>query len=302
MTAQRSLTEARTARQNPTVWRRRLGIELRQLRESAGLTIDQVGKLLECSDSKISRVETGQVGPTPRDVRDMLEIYGVTGEQRDRLIQLAREARQKGWWLSYGDDAANTAKFVGYEAAAASIRIYEALVVPGLFQTPDYARAIFRTVRPNLSTERLESRIGLRMDRQSLLTQANPPELWAVLDESVLRRLIGGQECMRKQLERIREIAAIPTVTLQVLPFTAVDQAGIDGAFTIFSFTERIDPDIVYIENFTTNDLHLHSANDIRLYESLFDRLRVTALSPEDSAALVTLVAREWSTPRGPTR
>lgn len=294
MTAQGSSTNTKTARQSPTVWRRRLGSELRRLREDAGLTIDKVAEILECSDSKISRVETGQVGPTPRDVRDMLEIYGVTGKQRDKLIQIAREARQKGWWLAYRD-AANTAKFVGYEAAAASIRIYEALVVPGLFQTAEYAQAVFRAARPTLRIKQLESRIGLRMARQSLLTQADPPQLWAVLDESVLRRLIGGRECMREQLDRLGQVAALPTVTLQILPFMAADQPGIDGAFTIFSFAERIDPDVVYIENFTDNDLHLHGVSDIRLYKSLFDRLRAAALSPSDSAALITTVAKEWS-------
>jgi transcriptional regulator with XRE-family HTH domain len=145
----------------PTIRRRRLAAELRRLREAAGLTIDQVAEALECSSSKISRIETEQVSATPRDVRDMLSLYGVEGQQRDALLQVSREARQKGWWFQYRD--LPEATLVGLEAAASSLRIWEPIRIPALFQTREYARASLRAVRPTLNAEDIERRVELRL-------------------------------------------------------------------------------------------------------------------------------------------
>jgi transcriptional regulator with XRE-family HTH domain len=278
------------AARSPTVRRRRLGIELRRLREHAGLTIDQVARRLECSDSKISRIETGQVSATPRDVRDILEIYEVGEEQRADLIQIAREARQKGWWHAYGDIPIPPA--VAFEAEAFSMSIYQSLVVHALFQTKDYARAVLRAVRPQLTQEQIERRVELRMARQSILTLDKPPALWVVLDEAVLRRLIGGPEVMRQQLERLSEVGASPNVTLQLLPFTSGEHAGLGGEFTLIGFPDPGDPNVVYIE-IPNNDLWLEDPVSVRDYDHLFDLLRAAALPPAESAGFITKVAKE---------
>ena len=277
-----------TGRRSPTVRRRRLGIELRRLREDAGLTIDQVAGALECSDSKISRIETGQVSATPRDVRDMLHLYGVAGQRQDALLQSAREARQRDWWQAYSDTL--IVPLVGMEAAAASIRIYETLLVPGLFQTREYADTVIRTVRPDLRPEEVERWVEFRLARQSLLARDPPPALSAVLDEAMLRRPVGGPAVMRDQLHHLARVATLPTVTLQVLAFSAGHHPGMSGAFTIFSFPEPADPDVVYLEH-TKSDLYLESEEEIRRYAAAFDQLRTMALAPEDSIALVASLA-----------
>jgi transcriptional regulator with XRE-family HTH domain len=278
-----------SGRRSPTVRRRRLGIELRRLRDDAGLTIEQVAGALECSDSKISRIETGQVGATPRDVRDMLQLYGVAGQRRDALLQSAREARQRDWWQAYSDTL--IVPLVGMEAAASSIRVYETLLVPGLFQTRQYAGTVIRTVRPDLRPEEVERWVEFRMARQSLLARDLPPALSAVLDEALLRRPVGGPAAMGEQLHHLARVAALPTVTLQVLPFAAGHHAGMSGAFTIFSFPELDDPDVVYLEH-TKSDLYLESEEEVRRYASAFDQLRAMALPPDDSVALVVALAR----------
>ena len=280
---------------SPTVRRRRLGNELRRLREEAGWTIDRVAEAMECSDSKISRIETGQVGATPRDVRDMLQIYGVDEEQRDELVQMAREARQKGWWHAFGDIPVPA--IVGFETAASSISLYAALVIPFLFQTSDYARAVLRALRGDMRPEELERLFELRMARQSLVTQPEPPLFWVVLDEAALRRRVGGPATMHAQLERLKEVAVLPNVTLQVLPFSSGEHAGMDGGFTIIGFAERADPNVVYIEN-TTSDLYVEDSAAVAKYDSLFNHLRASALAPAESIELLTTVQNDLQSGR----
>jgi transcriptional regulator with XRE-family HTH domain len=285
-----------TARRSPTVRRRRLGMELRRLREEADYTLERVAESLECSDSKISRIETGQVGATPRDVRDMLELYGVNGKQRDELMQLAREGRQRGWWNTFDDQVIRT--LIGFEAAATSVHVYEAMVVPGLLQTVDYATAVIGAVRPGLRPEEIERRVEVRTARQRDLTQADPPALWVIIDEAALRRPVGGREVMREQLGRLIDAAAWPTVTLQVLPLDAAEHAGMDGSFTIYEFSEP-DPGVVYLEN-ATSDLYLETPEELRRYTRLFDHLRAAALKPKNSCEFLTELAGELGT--GQTR
>jgi transcriptional regulator with XRE-family HTH domain len=279
-------------RQGPTVRRRRLGAELRRLREEADLTIERVAKALECSDSKISRIETGQVSASPRDVRDMLALYGVGSEQREALVQIAREARQLGWWHTYGDVPVVPA-YIALEEAAASIETYEALLVPSLFQDVGYARAVVRAVRPDLAPEEVERRVALRMARQEALRgRADPPALRVVLDEAVLRRPVGGREVMRQQLRQLGRAAALPNVTLQVLPFPRGEHAGMDGAFTILSFPGQAEPDVVVLDS-TTSDLYLEGKEELRRYRRVFELLRAAALTPEESRAFLAALQRE---------
>jgi transcriptional regulator with XRE-family HTH domain len=268
----------------PAIRRRRLAAELRRLREAAGLTIDQVADALECSSSKISRIETEQVSATPRDVRDMLSLYGVEGQQLDALVQISREARQKGWWHQYRN--LPDATLIGLEAAASSFRIWEITRIPALFQTPEYARASLCAVRPNLNAEDIERRIEIRQARQGLLVNDNPPELWAVLDEAALQRPVGGHEVMTNQLKRLSEVTELPNVTVQLLPFTAGEQAGMEGPFTILSFPDIADSDIVFAAN-GTGGMYLEDRNTVLRCRSIFDHLRAAGLSPEDSVAFL---------------
>ncbi len=280
-----------TARHGPTVRRRRLGAELRRLREESGLTIERVAKSLECSDSKISRIENGQVGASPRDVRDMLELYEVDAQQRDALIEIAREARQKGWWHAYRDVPVVPAS-IGLEEGATALRMYAALLVPGLLQTRDYAIAVLRALQPSLDAEQFERWVDLRLRRQSLLDRVGAPALWTILDEAVLRRPVGGAEVMRDQLRRLAEASERPNVTLQVLPFAAGEHAGMDGGFTIFGFSRSADSDVVHLDN-SSGDLYLEDPEEIRRYNEVFDQLKTAALRPDDSLALVVGLSRQ---------
>jgi transcriptional regulator with XRE-family HTH domain len=279
-----------TERRSPTIRRRRLGAELRRRREAAGVTIDGVAAKLECSASKISRIETGHTSATPRDVRDMLEIYGVVGAESDELVQISREARQKGWWHPYS--TVLTGAYVGLEAAAESVRAYEQQVVPGILQTEDYAKAMIRAARPDITLDEVDRRVTVRLARQSLLHQDDPLDVWIVLDESVVSRPVGGDEVMRAQLERLVEAADLPNVTLQILPFEAGGHAGMDGTFAILDFPEPSDPDVVYAEN-ATGGLFLEKSDELRKYVFIFDHIRAAALRPEESVAYIAKLAKE---------
>jgi transcriptional regulator with XRE-family HTH domain len=273
-------------RRSATMQRRRLGVELRHLREQAGLTIDEVARRLECSDSKVSRIETGQVSATPRDVRDMLDVYKVDRDHRDALVQIAREARHRGWWEAYSDTP--VVPLVGLETAARQVLAYEAMVVPGLLQTWEYAGAVIRVMMPDLPPERVKRWVELRMARQALLTRDDPPEFVAVLDECLLRRPVGGREVLRDQLRHLAEAATLPTVTLQVLPLEVGEHAALSGAFTIYRFAEETDPDVVYLEHARGEPYFIETVREVRRYAAAFESLRATALGDDESAALLT--------------
>lgn len=275
-----------------TVRQRRLALELRQLRVAAGLTMEQVAVALPCSIAKISRIETAQIGVSPRDVGDLLKLYGVDGEQRDALLLLAQEARQKGWWHQAYRDLPVVA-YVALEWEAAFLYEYKMEVIPGLFQTREYATAIIQAIRIDLTAREIARRVELRMARQSLLTKESAPNLWVVIDEAVLRRQVGGREVMRRQLERLCEVAALPNVTLQVLPFAIGGHAGVDGGFTIVGSSEQAHPDVVHVENLTS-DLYLEDSDAVRQYTLAFDHLRATALPPSDSAQFLAKSAKSY--------
>lgn len=279
-----------TKRRSPTIRRRRLGAELREHRERAKVTIERVAEQLECSASKVSRIETGHTTATVRDVRDMLEIYGIDGALRDELILIAREARQKGWWHPF--TAVLSSAYVGMETAASSMRAYEQQVVPGLLQTPEYTVAMIRSARPDLTSEEITQRVRVRSNRQSLLTQDDPIDLWVVLDETVVSRPVGGDVIMRDQLRSLLDATEQPNLTIQILPFAAGAHAGMDGSFTILGFLEPGDPDVVYTEN-ATGGLFLDKADELQRYEFIFDQIRAAALPPAESAAFIAKLAEE---------
>jgi transcriptional regulator with XRE-family HTH domain len=274
---------------NPTVRRRRLGAELRRYREAAGLTIDQVAERLECSASKISRLETGQTGSSPRYVRDILSIYGVGEVELESLLEVARETRQRGWWQPYG--SVLTSAFIGFEAASKQIRSYEAQCVPGLLQTEEYARALISAAGDD-TPEQIDNRVQLRIVRRELLIHDDPVDFWCVLDEAALLRLVGGWAVMQRQLEHLATMAQLSNVKLQVLPLDTGAHAGMDGSFVLLSFPHESDPDTVYV-TMATGGVFQEKADELSRYATIFDRLTNAALSAEDSVALVDKMARE---------
>src|SRR4051794_3626313 len=275
---------------SPTIRRRRLGVELRRHREAAGVTIDVVADRLGCSTSKVSRIETGHTSASLGDVRDMLDIYRVGETITDELVQIAREAQQKGWWHPFS--TVLTGAYVGLEAAARSVRTYEQQVVPGLLQSEEYAIAMIQAARLGDIDQEIEQRVHVRMARQSLLTSDDPIDLRVVLDETVLSRPVGGDEVMRDQLRRLIEAARLPNVTLQILPFAVGAHAGMDGTFAILEFEEERDADVVFTEN-ATGGLFLEKEEELQKYHAIFEAIQATALDPDASTEMMQMLAEE---------
>ncbi|MFG2018981.1 helix-turn-helix domain-containing protein [Actinomadura geliboluensis] len=274
----------------PTVRGRRLARELRKLREEQGLTLQEVADRLDWSRATVSRLETSQTRPKPGDIADILDLYGVPSPDRDALITLARQAGQRGWWTAYQDVFAGS--YVALEDEASHIRTWDPQLVHGLLQTEPYSRAVITAGRLLPAQEDIERRIAARKIRQALLDRADAPRLQVIFDEAVLHRPIGGEEVMRAQLESLAAIVQThPTVTIQVLPYTAAAHAGLDGRFTILSYPDPADPDIAYVEG-TMGDVYLESAEEIAKHRDRFDRIEADALSPEDSAHLIAEAAR----------
>ncbi|GAA4337354.1 helix-turn-helix transcriptional regulator [Streptomyces venetus] len=271
----------------PAVRRRKLGAELRALRTSAGLTSGQAARLVGWHQSKVSRIETGTSGVKPADVRLLLDAYGVADSQlRDLLMVLAGADDSGGrhhWWHAYRGVLPPTYRdFISLESQAGTMRTLETTVVPGLLQTPEYARAVTKAAVEGLSEERLDTLVEVRLARQDVLRADPPLKLSAVLDEAVLRREVGGPGVMARQLERLVEAARLPQVRLQVLPFTAGAHIGVNGPFVIFSFSSTSDLDVVVLDHLTSS-LYLERKEDLRVYSEAFNTLQIHALSPEDS-------------------
>jgi transcriptional regulator with XRE-family HTH domain len=277
---------------SPTVRRRRLALELRHLREAAKLTCEEVAERLECSASKVSRVETGRVSVSPRDVRDLLEIYNVSEDQREGLVQLARESRQKGWWHHYGDTVQpRGATYLGLEGAASEIRVFRVSRVPALLQTADYARTATAAARPGDSLPQIERLVDLQLERQRQ-AMTNQPTVWAVLDEAVLHRHVGGPEVMRAQLEYLCDLGAMPDIHLQVIPFGGGAHPCMDMPFVILRFPDQADPDVVCVTH-KTGLLCIEDPVEVDQYNVYFHHLQAMALSFDDSVALMTSVLKE---------
>jgi transcriptional regulator with XRE-family HTH domain len=275
---------------SPVVRRRRLAIELRRLRAEAGKNLDEVATYLECSPAKISRIETGQVGARVQDVRELLDFYGVSGPDREALLDLVRQSRQRGWWHAYSDmisDAFRT--YIGLEDEATGIRSYETHLVPGLLQTEAYSRAIM-TIRRDTPLDEVDRGMGLRRARKQILTRADPPRLSVVLDEAVLRRPVGGPDVMAEQYEHLTGFAGRPNVTVQILPFEAGAHSGGSWPFTILTFADPADPVVAYVETLTI-DHYLDRAVDVGQYIAEFDHLRSYALSPTKSRDHITALS-----------
>jgi hypothetical protein len=248
------------------------------------LTVEEVAHELLCSTPKISRIETGTRSPTLRDVRDLCRLYHVSDEEQGRLMTLAREAKQQGWWNKFDDLAIDS--LIGLEIEAKRISSHEAAIVPWAFQTEQYARAVIKGILPRIDDRILNERVSARMTRQELLRSPQPPHLWSLIDESALRRAVGGNRVMREQLSKILEVAATPNVTMQVVPFEAGAQPGLDNTFTLLEFDSSVQSPVVFVENLTGN-LYLERDADIERYREVLEHLRACALSPASSAKFV---------------
>jgi transcriptional regulator with XRE-family HTH domain len=281
----------------PTALRMMLGSHLRRLRERAGVSRTDAGWAIRSSESKISRLELGRVGFKERDVQDLLTLYGVSEtRERERLLQLAREANNRGWWHRYGDITPDWFDaYLGLEAAAELIRTYEIQFVPGLLQTADYARAVARLTPDNARSEdEVERLTDLRTRRQRVLDREPPLKLWAVIEESVLLRPIGGLEVLRDQLGALRAAVERPNITLQIIPVDSPGHAATGGAFTILRFPQRDLPDIVYLEHLTSA-LYLDKREDVDTYTQALNLLATTGPPPQSAHDRLTALLNQLS-------
>ncbi|MGH3912222.1 MAG: helix-turn-helix domain-containing protein [Pseudonocardiaceae bacterium] len=281
------------SRSGPTVLRIALGAQLRRLREASGITREEAGHAIRASHAKISRLELGRVGFKQRDVTDLLTLYGITDPQeQETFLTLARQANTPGWWHQYSDILPHWFEmYLGLEQASSVIRTYEPQLVPGLLQTEDCARAVIRLGHPSDSVDDIERRVALRMRRQELLAQPGAPNLWAVVDEAALWRL-GSRSAMRVQIQHLIELAELPNVTLQAVPFYSGGHAAAGGPFTILRFAEPNLPDIVYLEQLTSS-LYLDKSQDVEHYLVVMDRLCVQAKSPSKTARFLASIIKE---------
>ena len=269
---------------SPTVRQRELGLRLRQLRHDLGLTVDDVAGRLLCSATKISRIETGTRRASLRDVRDLCAIYGVTDAVADDLMNLAKEAREPGWWKQY-DDLVITS-YIGLEQEATAITYFGMYFLHGLLQTQDYARAIIKGIAPKMDPSVLDQRVEARMRRQQLLEQDKPPRYRVLLDEAVLHRQIGGSDVMHAQLGKILDLVHEQKVTVQVIRFDVGAHASPESNFVFLEFGDSSLPDLVYVEGLAAN-LYQERPIELERYREALEYLRDTALSPRDSVSLI---------------
>jgi transcriptional regulator with XRE-family HTH domain len=272
--------------EGPTLRRRRLGSELKKCREQAGMTQEQVSKYFEWHAAKVTRIETARVAVTPRDVKDLLTLYGIQDEEyREALMALARLSRERTWWTDYRD-LMRPGNFVGLEAEASWTRVWEPIVLPGLLQTEAYMRALMTVGRRADAPESVDRRIALRVRRQARLTDDNPLQLWAVIDESVVHRVVGGPDVMAEQLQRLLDAAQQPNVNIHILPFTAGEHVFLGGSAALLEFPETAHLDVVYLEGLA-GDYYEEQLQEVTRYREEFERLSASALDSHASSGLI---------------
>jgi transcriptional regulator with XRE-family HTH domain len=269
--------------------RRRLAAELRRLRTEATLTVEEAAARLQWPGSKVSRIENRQVGVSPKDLRNLLDLYQVKDRAyREELLEVGRRATERGWWQSYTGLLPALGTLIGLEAEAATIRTYEPELIPGLLQTPDYARAVIRAAGPGDTMEQVNRGIEVRLERQEALTRTDPPppKVSVVLNEGVLARRVGSPDVMRGQLEHLIRERDRANVVIQVLPFSSGEHPAMVGPFTMLTFLDPADPGVVNVEN-VLGALALEQPEEIRAYEDVWSTLQARAASPDDSRAII---------------
>jgi transcriptional regulator with XRE-family HTH domain len=284
-----------TSRRSPTLRRRRLSAELRQLRTRADMTATRAVKELGWSQAKLTGMETGTwVRPNPRDIQDLCRLYGVDEAKAAELDQLARESKERdGWWHPYRKQISSAySTYIGFEAGASELYVFEPLMVHGLLQTEAYARTLIAASATELSPEQIEQRVEIRAKRQEILTRVDDPlRLWVVLHEAALRTVVGDHGVMREQLGYLLETSRLARVTVQVVPFSAGAHSGVTGGFTILSFPEPEDPGAVYIDN-PAGQHFIEEAEEVNRFKIAYQRLQARALSLEDSARMIADMAK----------
>jgi transcriptional regulator with XRE-family HTH domain len=279
---------------SPAVQRRRLRAELRRARLDAGLTQEQVAAAMDWSLSKLIRIENGSVGISTNDLRAILLHYKITDSLRtSELLALARAARERSWWGGYSDSAPKPLlQLIEYEAAAFIARNFQPLIVPGLLQTEEYARASIQALDPEMQPSRVETLVKIRMKRQELLQRSDAPLLFFIMDEAVVRRIVGGKDVMRRQLQRMIDVADMPNVTIEVVPFSAGILPGLQSQFLIYEFPDAADDDVLYLEGRRGTLLSRDDAEEVVSFREEFERLREASLKPEGSRDFLrTLIA-----------
>jgi transcriptional regulator with XRE-family HTH domain len=289
------VTEVPTASSNPTIRRRELGVVLKSLRAAKGWTVNHVAEKLQVSPSKVSRLENGLRGVGAVDISKLCDLYEVDSDERQHLTELARASRQRARWQPLGLPYST---YIGLEADATSISDYGLGIMPGLLQTPDYARAVVRAAVPRWVPDVVKQRVEGRMLRQQLLLSEHPPRFEAVVDESVLHRVVGNRSVMRAQLQRLLELGDLPSVTLRVIPYSAGALPAGNNKFIILRFTEPAVPDVVYIEGLT-RDEYLKDPHEVEVYNTTFRTLVHLAASPRATREIISAMVATYGAESG---
>lgn len=285
-----------TENPSPAVTRRRLRTELRRARLDDGLTQEHVARAMDWSLSKLIRIENGSVNISTNDLKALLHYYEITDEKRvAELLALARASRERSWWSTYRDIAKPLAQLIEYENAAYISRHYEDLVIPGLLQTTDYMRLSTRQLAPDMTASQVDTVVEVRLKRQELLKRAEAPLLFFVLDESVVRRVVGEKDVRRHQLQQLVEAAVMPNVTIEVVPFTAGLVPGLQAPFVIHEFSEAADDELLYLESPRGDVLSRDDPDEILGYREDFERLRQASLGPQGTIDFLGEVIAELS-------
>jgi transcriptional regulator with XRE-family HTH domain len=276
----------------PTVRRRQLGRELRKLRESVGLHLDQLASELRCSPSRVSRIETARIRISPGTVHEILDVLGIRDDRRARLVGLARQAEEPGWWQEYTDSLTyEYATYIALEAEASGIRNFEPLVIPGLLQTEEYARAVMRKGIPGQELD-VGARVSARIARQAVLRDDAPLRLFVLLGEAALRRPVGGAEVMHAQLTQLRRLAGKERIRVQVVPFAAGELVSMHGSFSILEFDDPEEPAVAYVEN-VVGETYLETAAGVAQCSAVFNGLAADSLPVDESVRLIKRIESE---------
>lgn len=280
---------------SPTVQRRRLAGELRRLREGKCLSSHDVADMLGWSQSKVYKIEAALVGTRLRDLYELMDLYGVDDQaERDRMADRARAANEPGWWRKYRDViSAQYSEYIGLETEAYQVETYQPMVVPGLFQTEAYAQALAIGAYPDEPAEKFERQVAVRLARQARLFESDPLRVWAVINEEVLMHLVGGLHVMREQVDWLLRLTELPNVNLQILRTERGAHPGVNGAFSVLSFAEPTDSDVVFV-SCPAGELYLEDADDVRRCKLTLDYLRTKAIEPRNANLFLSAALRQY--------
>ncbi|MFD4144091.1 helix-turn-helix domain-containing protein [Streptomyces sp. NPDC058572] len=279
-----------------SVYRRQLSSQLKELHEQSGKTLAEVGNIIEVNQGSLSRIMNGDRGTSPVLVKAMLDCYGVTDPTvREDILDLVRadQAQKQKWWRKYSA-VINTTQYGGYlelEQSATTLQSYEPQLIPGLLQTPEYARQVITAMRVDLDAKQVNALVDVRMKRQALLAREDAPKLWAVIDEAALRRISGAPAVLKEQVEHLLDLEPRTNITLQLLPFDAGFHPGLYGSFMLMGFPQP-NPDVVWVENLT-NSVYFEGSEDVGRYTEVFDHLRATALGPPETRSRIKSMIKE---------